>query len=195
MLDIESILHIKNTAKTLFVDTQLTRGKTKEGLDIIINTNSELCRTVLGIIGDGGLIYLSTRETLDVLWDTLRDDVSSGISEWLIQSASTFRILAFINSKSYSNWIDHLALAYGAHAEGSACSTDLKKDVENSIAIDEDLGERLPKTDEWRVLLIANPWLVYLISLQLSYHEIYSDLVYRNSAEVLESLGLEGASK
>lgn len=191
MLTTDRVYHIKGVAKELFTSSCLTPNiNARPGEPHIIVTDYEMVQEIMTIIGDSGLIYLTTWDNLSELWRSFREKDDLGIAQWLLQTASTFRILGFSGESEYVEWVEHLNNAYCAHAsmdihgEGSGGSSRPKaKDLEANLALDDEYVDRLPRRTDYRALLYANPWFVYLISLQLSYHEIYADIVASQFSE------------
>lgn len=172
MLNHQVIDHVRVVARDLFLDSQLMRvAGDKTTRPIVID--EEVITSIFDIIGDGGLIYLSTWDDLANIWSKIRAQDDAGVATWLIQTSITFRALAFSSDTEYDNWCRHLATAYGSF---SPKSFDVDKNtIEKNLAIDDDLADRLPVTSEFLSLLKANPWFSYLVTLQLSLHEIFSE--------------------
>lgn len=173
---IDYIGHIKATARTLFTDTQLVSIPTDHGYTLVIQ-NDQLVEKILGTIGDSGLLYITTWENMAELWASIRELDDYGVAQWLLQTATTFRILAFEQSSVYTWWVDQLTAGYCSHVEPAQGANIGAKDVEKSLAIDDEYIDRLPRSIEYRNLLYTNPWFVYLASLQLSYHDLYREIL------------------
>lgn len=176
MLTAEQITHIKETAKTLYTETQMPKLEVDHGYSFAFQ-NEHLVQKVMDTIGDSGLLYITTWENMSGLWLTFRDLDDYGVAQWLLQTATTFRILGFEDSTVYNQWIDQLTQGYCSHVEPDGASQVSEKDAEKALAIDDEYSERLPVKAEYKTLLHTNPWFVYLATLQLSYHEIYRDLL------------------
>jgi hypothetical protein len=172
MLNIDRIHHIKDVARVLFCDTQLISTPTgNQGAYSFAVQNEQLVEKIMSTLGDSGLLYIATWENMTELWADIRALDDYGLAQWLLQSASTFRVLGFESQDEYVKWIEQLSIGYCGHVESSGA------DVERSLALDDEYADRLPRMEEYRNLLRCNPWFVYLLSLQLSYHEIYRELI------------------
>ena len=144
---------------------------------------------IIDIIGDSGLMFISTWEELAEQWLRLRNEESDyGTGEHLLQMATTFRALAFGDEIEYQHWINHLAEAYGAQSPSGRLRAEFSNGVKNVIAVDDELIERLPTVTTHQDLLTANPWFTYLVTLQLSYHEIWSKLIDANREQVMRNV-------
>lgn len=172
MLTQQVIDHVRIVARDLFLDSQLMRtGGEATARPIVVD--EEVIATIFDIVGDGGLIYLSTWDDLTRIWSKIREQDDAGVATWLIQTSITFRAVAFTSSEEYDNWCRHMAQAYGSF---SPRSSDVDKSIiEKNLAIDDDMADRLPVASEFNQLLKANPWFTYLVTLQLSLHEIFAE--------------------
>lgn len=168
--------HIQITAKNLFLDTQLIKIPVDRGYSFIIQ-NEELVQKVMSIVGDSGLLYMTTWENLAELWASFREMDDYGVAQWILQTSTSFRILGFDNPEAYSWWVDQLTHGYCSHVEPTSYDQISSKDAEKSLALDDEYSDRLPRSVEYKNLLHANPWFVYLVTLQLSYHELYKEIV------------------
>lgn len=172
MLNYQVIDHVRIIARDLFLDSQLMRVAGEAASRPIV-IDEEIITTIFDIIGDGGLIYLSTWDDLARIWSKIREKDEAGVGTWLIQTSISFRALAFSDDKEYENWVRHLSSAYGSF---SPKSFDVNKsEIEKNLAIDDDMADRLPVASEFASLMRANPWFTYLVTLQLSLHEVYSE--------------------
>lgn len=187
MLTIDQINHIKETARDFFVQSYLTPIQTQHSQEFFVS-NPELVEEIMSVIGDSGLIYLSVWENLTEVWAKFRRKDDAGVCQWLLQAATSFRIMAFTSAKDYQDWVEHLVTSYCFHAGTSAdIGQTTQKDLEAALAIDDEYADRIPRVQDYRALLYANPWFVYLATLQLSYHEIYSNLVVSQFSDELKS--------
>lgn len=187
MLNIPQINHIKTTAKELFVQSYLTPIHLRSSSEMMV-TNPELVEAIMSVVGDAGMIYLSVWENVSGLWAKFREQDDAGVCQWLLQAATTFRILAFTNGNEYQNWVEHLVSSYCSHAVASgSVGQSSQKELEEAVAIDDEYADRIPRATEYRALMYANPWFVYLASLQLSYHEIYSEILTSQFTDDLKS--------
>lgn len=172
MLTHQDIERVRKIACDLFLDSQLMRASGDVSARPIV-IDEDVISTVFDIVGDGGLIYLSTWDDLARIWAKIREQDDSGVATWLIQTSITFRTLAFSSAEEYDQWCRHLAIAYGSFSPKS--SEIDKSNMEKNLAIDDDLADRLPVANEFLSLLRANPWFTYLVTLQLSLHRIYAE--------------------
>ena len=172
MLTQQVIDHVRIIARDLFLDSQLMRAAGDTSARPIV-VDEQVISTIFDIIGDGGLIYLSTWDDLVRIWSKIRDQDDAGVATWSIQTSISFRAVAFTSSDEYDKWCRHLSEAYGSF---SPKSFDVDKSVvEKNLAIDDDLADRLPVASEFNGLLKSNPWFTYLVTLQLSLHEIFAE--------------------
>jgi hypothetical protein len=162
VLNQQVIDHVRIIARDLFLDSQLMRAGGDTGNRPIV-IDEEVISTIFDIVGDGGLIYLSTWDDLTRIWTKIREQDDAGVATWL----------AFTSSEEYDKWCRHLSEAYGSFSPKSA-DVD-KAAMEKNLAIDDDMADRLPVATEFNGLLKANPWFTYLVTLQLSLHEIFAE--------------------
>jgi hypothetical protein len=171
------IEHVKETAKSLFLDSQLVQ-LTSEEATRRFPVSKEIVDFTISIIADGGVIFLSTWDDLTSLWRKVRERDEEGMAPWLLQTSITFQALAFPTHNDHDDWVEHLARCYGCYMTpmGHHDAASLEK----NLAIDDDLSDRLPKKSEFRDLLKSNAWFLYLVTLQLSTHEIMSEIMNQN---------------
>lgn len=192
-----TIDRIRLVAANLFRTTFLQEAENQDGIRYHVLPDHQAALKILEIVSDSGLILLSTVDDLREVWARLRqliDAPTNGTPEeekpgnmdaalWLIQTASTWRALAFSDHESYCTWLKHLANCYGGHVAVTdpdypyKPDFDLKDSLTAYSAVDDDLLDRLPTAIQQRALLYANPWFAYLTTLQLSYHELFCEVL------------------
>lgn len=133
---------------------------------------------IVDVISDNGLIYISTKEDLMDIWVELRsiDEQTPGNSliDWLIQTTTTFIAMVFESRHEYDAWIEELSSAYASHI-GSG-------DMHGLSVIDPAVAEKLPNThadkdtSSYLDLINANPWYVYLLTLQMGLPYLIKEL-------------------
>lgn len=179
----QRILQIRQSAVELFTHTQMQTLTLEHGYSLRM-PNPDVAEFVLSTLSDGGLMFLATWDNLTQVWARIREEDEFGVAEWLLQTSTSFIAMGFESQEEYRAWLDHLASAYGSHIgvfdAGSNGSHGLDpKSVEKALALDDDYAERLPNKKEHLALLAANPWFAYLVTLQLSFHELFS-LLYES---------------
>tara|TARA_B000000460_G_scaffold247704_1_gene223372 strand:+ start:320 stop:871 length:552 start_codon:yes stop_codon:yes gene_type:complete len=163
----EGVDLIISEAKEIFLAENMVKPTEKDLPRVL---NDRIVTAVMNVIADAGIIYLSTKEDVIDLWDSIRAEDESGLGGWLMQSAITWRIRSIPNGNSWNTWCTFLAEAYSQQRSGVDKSAA-------AVCVDDDTVDRLARLDEFKDILINNPWFTYLVTLQLSWHEIYADLV------------------
>lgn len=189
MLDHTQIAHVKEIAKHLFLDSQLVQ-LTSEESNRRIPVSKDIVDFILSTITDGGIIFLSTWEDLTELWKKIRELDDEGMAPWLLQTSITFQVLSFPTYEDSDNWAEHLSKCYGCYMPQNGSTPDGV--LEKNLAVDDDLAERLPKRSEFKDLLKANAWFMYLATLQLSSHEITSEVINQNKHRLGEATKGQG---
>lgn len=179
----EGVDLIISEAKSIFTTENLIVDKDGEPPKTL---NGRLVDAIVKVIADAGIVYLSTREDVIDLWEKIREEDESGLSGWLMQAAITWRIRSFPSGSSWETWCGFLSDAYGQQKSGSSS----RSGYEENVCVDDDTVDRLASKDEFKNILISNPWFTYLVTLQLSWHEIYGDLISMGHGQ----LNVEGDS-
>ena len=177
MLNHQQIAHVKETAKSLFLDTQLVQLKSDDA-ERRFAVSESIVNFVLEVITDGGVVFLSTWEDLTSLWRKVRTMDEEGLAPWLLQTSITFQSLSFPTHNDHDDWVEHLARCYGCYT--TPMGNMDKSTLEKNLAVDDDLSDRLPSKEEFRGLLQANAWFMFLVTLQLSTHDIMAELINQN---------------
>lgn len=170
-LDVE---HIKECARRRFSDNVLIEFRDpnthQKRLHFI---KPEYYKTTLGVILDSGLLFMSTIEDLMARWSEFTLEAPEGYPFWLQQMATSFRVEAFNADMSlYRQWVNYLAMAYSAHSTSLELDDGSTLDPSEYACIHDDFLDRLPQFKEFRRLLFANNWMVYLLTLELSVNEL-----------------------
>lgn len=189
MLNHPQIAHVKETAKSLFLDSQLVQ-LTSEDAKRRFPVSKEIVDFTLSSVSDGGMIFLSTWDDLTGLWQKIREMDEVGMAPWLLQTSITFQAIAFANATEHDDWVEHLSRCYSCYMTPSG--TGDASTLEKNLAIDDDLSDRLPKKQEFQALLKANAWFMYLVTLQLSTHEIMAEIMNQNKHRLGEATRTNG---
>ena len=178
----ERIDEIRRSAMELFTQTQLMTMPVERGYSLRM-PNPMVAEFVLTTLSDGGPIFLATWENLTGVWENVRELDDVGLAEWLLQTSTTFIAKSFGSRQEYGEWLNHLAGAYGSHNASLQLNTNTGvldiKTLDKALAVDDEYAERLPSKEEHLALLAANPWFAYLLTLQLSYHELFA-IIYES---------------
>lgn len=181
MLSQTQIEHVKQTAEDLFLNDLMCLLSSEESTRRI-TINKPLSDFILSTINDGGILFLSTWDDLASLWRKVRDLDDDGAAPWLMQTSVTFQVISFPSSADYDEWAMHLARAYGSYANPVGMLDRGRMD--KNLAIDDDLADRVPKREEIQELFQANPWFMYLATLQLSAAKITADIINSNKHQL-----------
>ena len=173
MIDLDNTKRIKSIAYELFIKSQYYIHNFASQDKRVYAITKEISDNILELISDNGLMFISTIDDARDIFINLRQNKDDACISWLLQTSTAFYALAFKDHQDYTNWINHLAKAYSLHRVNDYT---YDKNIAN-ICIDEDYLDRLPKFEVQKDILTSNAWLVYLSTLQLSYHEIIDFLV------------------
>lgn len=168
---------IIDEATNIFINGLLTPTRTTEGLRYHISDRITI-DVIMDVITDNGMVYVTTREAMEDLWTRFIDaDDQRVVLDWLTQSTINWEIKAFSGLSDYSDWVQHLVNAYSRfHPESDVFSKDGggKRD---SICADVEHIDRLPIDREYLILLKSNPWMVYLLTLQMGIDRVHKLII------------------
>lgn len=170
---------IISEARALFESTMLYRHRTDRAVRIRF-VDRKLGEKILSVVGDAGLLYISTLDDLQRLWLTFLEfdtQHETDLCSWLLQTSATWMIRAFQSEEGYLEWLTLVVRAY-------TVPKSLDRKAVEYISIHGELLDRLHEPNEMKLMCAANPWLVYLLTLQLSNHQLI--------AEIIETNGLAG---
>lgn len=172
--DHDSVQRIIDGARDVFVNEHLIED-VKGNLTI---PNTRLVTTIVNVISDAGIIYLSTSESIIDLWEQLRLEDKYGVADWLMQAAVTWRIRTTTSSNEYRLWCSHLAEAYGQQNPNK--NNGVSSHSGKLVCVDDGTVDRMASYPEFKEILIQNPWFTYLVTLQLSWHNLFQELLSRS---------------
>lgn len=158
---------IISEAMTLMIDGLLTPTQSEDGLRYHITDDITL-NAIVDVISDNGMTYITTASEIKKLWDSLLEaDPDNQVVDWLTQTTIAWEIISFGSGVEYDNWIEHLIRAYGRFHPSSDTFKSGNKATSKDICANKEHVDRLPIDSEYRQYLHANPWMVYLLTLQL----------------------------
>lgn len=164
-------------AMSLMVDGLLTPIPTDEGVRYHIN-DATTVNTIIDAIADNGMTYVTSKEEISRLWDNLvKADEENQVIDWLTQNSISWEIIAFSSSIEYNNWVDHLVRAYSRFHPSSEMFGAGGKGQEGLICAHTEHVDRLPIDTEYTRLLHSNPWMVFLLTLQLDISRVHKLLL------------------
>lgn len=160
-------------ATSIFINGLLTPVSTSEGVRYHM-TDRITIDTILDVITDNGMIYVTTREAMEDLWVRFIDaDDKRVVLDWVTQNTINWEIRAFSGPEEYDSWVQHLVNAYSRFHPGSEIFGKGGGADENQICADVEHIDRLPIDKEYKVLLKSNPWMVYLLTLQMGIDRVH----------------------
>lgn len=120
----------------------------------------KLVATLLRLYQDTRLYLYNTKELAIELWDELREqDV---VFDYLTACTIEFRLRMPVGTSGYDALVQRLATAYVCLSDGEG-------------VVDPETIERLPQSNTYHQLLVKNPWLVFLLTLETT--DLFKELL------------------
>ena len=139
---------------------------------------------IFHLISDNGCLHISTEEDMrdrvnELATAVAKDsNIAVDVLDWLLLASTTFMFTAFETKSDYKEWVSELAESYSIH-------TEFNQGPEHNL-LPEDYFEQMPVIEEYDELLQANPWFVFILTLQLSYSDIIERAFSGNMKQIKE---------